>query len=114
MFQKNEELLKKNPYSIDNYEYNMDDDVYIGENGVYSPAELERLQKQYENLQKKQEQYDDLDATIHEERSEEEMAKLYADDNQLKLKESVEEDITAANVKKEKLLSALLTDFTCR
>ena len=106
MLQKNEELLKKNPYAFDNYEYNMDEDVYIGENGVYSPAELERLNKQYEDRQKKQEQYDDLDATIYEERSDEEMAKLYADDNQLKLKESVEEDITAANVKKEKLLSA--------
>ena len=115
MVDKNKELLQQNPYSIQNFDYDMDDDVYFNEKGdVYSAADFERLQKEYEdNLQKQKEQesadsskYDDLDATIYETRSEEEMAKLYAGENQLKLKESMEEDIEEINIKGEKALRA--------
>ena len=99
----------QNPYAQENFEYNMDDDLYYSEKGdVYTPDQLEKLQKEYEESLQKQEENkndelygDNLDITIHETRSEEEMARLYANENQLKLKESIDEEITEVNIKQD-------------
>lgn len=115
MDSKNMDLMQKNPYSIRNFEYDMDGDVYVNKEGeTYSSSEFERLQKEYEEMQQEKKEQEsagmyvhtELDDTIYDTRSEEELAKLAANENQLKLRKAVRKDISEVNIKRDNVHSA--------
>lgn len=108
MVTKNNEVLQENPYSYEKYEYDMDSDTWFNETKSFTDEELKKKQEEFETQRKLAEE--------EKQRQTEEKAKqgeirevkkeLLHDDNQIKLNESVSEEIIEVNVKAENILTA--------
>ena len=109
MVTKNGELSQDNPFAYDKYEYDMDSNTWFNETKSFSDEELQKMQREYESQhtlteeekQRKAEGEKSKQVKVQEVKEE-----LLLDDNQIKLKESVSEDITEVNVKAENILTA--------
>ncbi len=107
MVTKNNEVLQGNPYSYEKYEYDMDSDTWFNETQSFTDEELKKMQEEFETQRKlaeeKQRQAEEKakQGEIREVKEE-----LLHDDNQIKLSESVSEEIIEVNVKAENILTA--------
>ena len=109
MVTKNGELLQDNPFAYDKYEYDMDNNTWFNETQSFSDEELQKMQREYESQHKLTEEEKQRKAEGEKSKQvkvQEVKEELLLDDNQIKLKESVSEDITEVNVKAENILTA--------
>ena len=126
MLDKREELKIQNPYDFSNFEYDMDSDRYLDDQGnLFTEEELQGKQKsfqeEYEKNAKVQEEaekqellhnvpreyYDeDYIPVLTDQRTEEEKYQDWLNSNPLKMRESVSEDIVEIDARVEGVTKA--------